>query len=113
MAKPASRMSQTLSIAYAALNAGAFSDAEQLCRQIVDAEPDCFDAIHLLAFVQAQLEKQDEALASYDRALAVRPDHAEGFANRGIVIHELKRLEEALASYDHALKLKPKYVEAY
>ena len=60
-----------------------------------------------------ELKRLDEALASYDRALALKPDYAEAFNNRGNVLQELKRLDEALASYDKALALKPDYAEAF
>src|SRR5262245_8719777 len=46
------------------------------------------------------LRRFDEALASYDRALALKRDYAEAFNNRGNALRELKRFEEALASYD-------------
>jgi tetratricopeptide (TPR) repeat protein len=51
------------------------------------------------------------ALASYERALALRPDGAETLCNRGN-LRELTRFEEALASYERALSLRPDYVEA-
>jgi len=54
----------------------------------------------------------DEALAAYDRALALRPDHAATLANRGDVLRELRRLDDALASYDRALAARPDYAEA-
>ena len=50
----------------------------------------------------------DEALASYDRAIALKPDYVEAFLNRGIVLEQLKRLEEAVASYNQAIALNPK-----
>ena len=49
------------------------------------------------------MKRLDDALASYDRAIAARPSYTEAFYNRGIVLHEQKRFEEALASYDRAL----------
>src|SRR5262249_51868148 len=51
--------------------------------------------------------------ASYDRAIALKPDYAEGFYNRGNALHELERFDEALASYDRAIALKPDYAEAF
>jgi tetratricopeptide (TPR) repeat protein len=59
------------------------------------------------------LKRLDEALASYDRALALKPDHAEALYNRGTVLRGLKRSGEALASYDHVLALKPDFAEAF
>jgi tetratricopeptide (TPR) repeat protein len=49
-----------------------------------------------------ELERFDEALASYDRALALRPDYAEAFFNRGVTLHLLRQVDEALICYDYA-----------
>jgi tetratricopeptide (TPR) repeat protein len=70
------------------------------------------DVFYLLAIVQSNLGKQHTALASYDRALELRPDYAEALLNRGNPLHELEQCEEVLASYDRALKLRPDYAEA-
>ena len=59
-----------------------------------------------------ELKRHDEALASYDRALTLRPDYAEAHYNRGNALEELKRHDEALASYDRALTLRPDHAEA-
>ena len=112
MAKLTLTLRQALSRAFSAYNAGKLVEAEQLCQQIINAKRDLFDALHLLAVVQSRLGKKDKALASYDRALTVRPDYAEALFNRGLTLHELKRFEEALASYDRALTLRPDYAEA-
>jgi hypothetical protein len=53
-----------------------------------------------------------EALASYDRALALRPDWVDALMNRGTALAELHRTEEALASYSLALALQPDHIEA-
>jgi tetratricopeptide (TPR) repeat protein len=113
MAKLALSLSQALSRAISAYNAGKLVEAEQLCQQLINAKPDLFDALHLLAAVQSRLGKKDMALASFGRALKVRPDSAEAFSNRGLTLHALKRLEEALASYDRALKVRPDFAEAH
>jgi tetratricopeptide (TPR) repeat protein len=112
MAKLTLTPSQALSRAISAYNAGKLVEAEQICLQIIDIKRDLFDALHLLAIVQSSLGKNDTALASYDRALTVRPDHAEALSNRGIALHELRRFEEAVASYDRALTVRPDYAEA-
>ena len=45
--------------------------------------------------------------------IALKPDHAMAYNNRGIVLQELKRPADALASYDRAITLKPDYAEAH
>jgi tetratricopeptide (TPR) repeat protein len=59
------------------------------------------------------MRRFDEALASCDRAIAVRSDYIEAHYNRGNALHEMKRFEEAVASYDRALTLRPDYAEAH
>jgi predicted O-linked N-acetylglucosamine transferase (SPINDLY family) len=103
---------EALNRAFAAYNKGKLSEAEKLCQAILAAKHDFFDALHVLAVVQASLGKNDLALASYDRALTLRPESAEVLSNRGNILRELKRFEEALASYDKALALKPDYADA-
>jgi tetratricopeptide (TPR) repeat protein len=103
---------QALQRAASAYQAGALAEAEQLCRQIVAADPNYFLALFLLGASQARMGQYDRALASYDRALALQADHAETLYNRGNTLRELKRFEAALASYDRALVARPDYPEA-
>ena len=105
-------LTQTFNRAISAYRAGKLADAEQLCQQIISAKRDHFDALHVLAVVQASLGKNDLALASYDRALALRPDHADALSNRGNTLLALNRFDEALANYDRALAVRPNYAEA-
>ena len=58
-------------------------------------------------------DRFEEALASYDRAIALRPDYAEALTNRGVTLHDLKRFDEALASYARAIACAPDYAEAH
>jgi len=103
---------EALKRAIAAYKHGEFSLAERLCRTIIAAKPDFFDALHLLAVVETKLGRLNDALTSYDRALAVRPDYAEALSNRGATLDELRRFEDALASYDQALRVRPNFAEA-
>ena len=59
------------------------------------------------------LQRPAEALASYDKAIALKPDVAAAHNNRGNALKELKRPAEALASYDKAIALKPDVATAH
>lgn len=48
-----------------------------------------------------------EALASYDRALAIRYDDRETWILRGCVLTHLDRYKDALASFEKALEIQP------
>ena len=51
-------------------------------------------------------------LASYDRALAIKPDYVEALNNRGVVLEVLLRHDEALACFDRAVALDPDQANA-
>src|SRR6202451_3394482 len=69
--------------------------------------PDHAVAYYNRANMLHALDRFDEALASYDRALALRPAYAEVLINRGVTLHALARFVDALASYDAAVVLWP------
>jgi hypothetical protein len=60
-----------------------------------------------------ELRRFDEALASYDRSLVLRPGFAEAHSNRGNALQELRRFDQALTSYDRALTLKPNLADGH
>ena len=82
-----------------------------LCRSNSDPD-DYVDLLCNCGIALRQLKRPTDALASYDKALALKPDHAEALCDRGKALRELKRPVDELASYDEALALKPDYVEA-
>jgi tetratricopeptide (TPR) repeat protein len=91
---------------------GRFEDAQQLCNAVLAIKSDFFEALYLLALVQARLGSDAGALLTYDKALSIRPREAEVWHDRGVALNALGRLDEALASYDAALAIKPGHVGA-
>ncbi len=55
----------------------------------------------------------DAALASFNQAIALKPQFAEAYFNRGALLKALNRLDGALASYDQAIACRPAYAEAF
>ena len=49
-------------------------------------------------------EQYEQALAAYDRALELRPDHATTLMNRGVTLDELERYDDALVDLNRALE---------
>ena len=92
-------------------------EAEELIGRAIKVNPNNA-AAHAAAYSNRgialnELKRRDEALASYDKAIALKPDYAEAYSNRGNTLKDLKRLDEALASYNQTIALKPDYAEAY
>ena len=59
------------------------------------------------------LGRYEEALACFDKALAVNPKLGEAWCNKGSVLSRLGKCEEALACLDKALAINPKLAEAW
>lgn len=57
--------------------------------------------------------RYEEALASYDKAIALKPDYANAHFNRASVLKQMNRFEEALAGFDKAIALNPGHAEAH
>jgi predicted O-linked N-acetylglucosamine transferase (SPINDLY family) len=92
--------------------AGHPSEAEEMYRQILKAEPSHFDALHLLGVIYHQRGDHAEAVCQIEAALKIDPKRASAYNNLGIALGELKRFDEALASYNRAIALQPDYLEA-
>jgi tetratricopeptide (TPR) repeat protein len=63
--------------------------------------------------LQQMLKRHGEALASYEKAIALKPDYANAHFNRAVILKLQNRFDESLASYDKALALNPSHAEAH
>ena len=69
--------------------------------------PDDAEGLHNRGTALLAQRRYEEALASYDKALAIRPGYIAALHCRGIVLRNLNRPAEALASHDRALAIRP------
>jgi tetratricopeptide (TPR) repeat protein len=75
--------------------------------------PNDAEAHSNLGISLAQQDRTEEALSSFERAIALKPDFPEAHLNLGFALFKQKRTEEATASYRRALTLRPGYVDAH
>jgi tetratricopeptide (TPR) repeat protein len=68
-------------------------------------------ALHNRGVALVTLGRFAEALAGFDRVLALRPGDADALIRRSNALFELNRFEEALASYDKVLAVRPDAAE--
>jgi protein O-GlcNAc transferase len=92
--------------------AGRLLEAEQIYRQILQADPTQADAWHLLGAVAHQRGLHQQAAECMQRALDIQPNVAAVHANLGQVYQALGKLDEAATCYRRALELAPDYAEA-
>src|ERR1700687_615365 len=92
---------------------GKLDEAASLYRKMLKQYPRNADALYLMGVIELQKANPLAAIKWIDRAIAIRPDNAEFFYNRGNALGTLKRFDEAIASYDRALTIRPAYAEAF
>jgi tetratricopeptide (TPR) repeat protein/predicted O-methyltransferase YrrM len=88
-------------------------EAEQLLRQILADNAADADAWFHLALVQQIQNRQTDAMASIGRLLELRPDHAEGQVEMGIILCRLGKLKEGETHLREAIRLRPKLAKAH
>ena len=98
--------------AVAIFQGGNLVEAERLCRVVLSAASNYFDALHLLGMVSARQGRLEEADRLLRQALRINPESAEARSNHGNVLRARGHFAEALESYDRALALKPAFVDA-
>jgi len=93
-----------------------FQSAADLIRQALDVDPRNSNkaaALANLGIALHELGRSTEALACFERSLALAPDNPETLYNRGNVLMALQRNDTALASYDRALAIRPDHATAH
>jgi len=94
--------------------AGRLNEAERLYRQILQVDFQYTAEVHNnLGNLHKAQGRLGEAVESYERALADKPDYADAHNNLGIAFKAQGRLDEAVESYRQALSHRPDYAEAH
>lgn|SRR5262245_12805854 len=92
---------------------GKRTEARDFAEQALARNPGGTETLLVLADCHMHDELYPEALAAYDRILALEPNAAEIHNNRGLVLARLGRHAEALNSYDRAIALNPAFANAH
>jgi predicted O-linked N-acetylglucosamine transferase (SPINDLY family) len=106
-------ISEALAIALKHHQAGRFAVAEQIYRQILQAEPQHAGALHLLGVMAHQAGQHAAAADFIGRAVAIDSSVPLYFNNLGEIYRILGRVEEAVTCCRRALQMQPDYVEAH
>ncbi|MBB4359320.1 putative O-linked N-acetylglucosamine transferase (SPINDLY family) [Bradyrhizobium sp. CIR18] len=101
-----------ISAAASAYGQGRYAESEALCRQIVQAVPDHFDATHLLGLSVQQSGRLQEAQQLLERAIAIEPRSHEAHNNLAAVHLALQKFDAARACQEKAIALKPNFAPA-
>ena len=100
-------------LAVNALNGKDYAAALEIFNLLCAQLPNSAELLNNRGAILQQLGRYDEALASYDKAIVLKPGYASAHHNRASTLKKLNRYDEALAAFDQAIALKPDLAEAY
>lgn len=108
-----SHTQQALHLAEKHRAAGRFPEAESICQQILQPDPNQPDALHLLGVIAYQVGRHDTAVELITKALDIKPNFAAAHSNLGNALKGLSRLDDAVDSYTKAILLNPDLAVAH
>jgi predicted O-linked N-acetylglucosamine transferase (SPINDLY family) len=106
-------MAEALARAVQGYMSGNLAGAEQICQQVLEANPAQADALNLLGLVAQRAGQPQAAVAYLRHALALRPQAADFHSNLAFVYRTLGQWDDALGCYREALRLAPQVPELH
>lgn len=106
-------ISKAIHSAVAHHQAGRWSEAEAIYRQILILNPANFDALHFLGVIAYQTGQCDQAIEFISQAIKQNANSPLAHYNLGKVFQEQGRFDEAEACYRRALAIKVNFAEAH
>lgn len=92
---------------------GQLAEAEQYYVEVLQQEPQHFDALHFIGAIAHQRGDHETALQFYGKALQRNPHHVPLFHNIGSCLLRLNRLPEALQALEQAQRLDPLHLQSW
>lgn len=77
-------------------------NAETMYTDIISKNPDAWQAYNNLGFIYSEKNRDNEALALFDKAIELRPDYAKAHFNRGVIHYRNDNYDKALSDFTDA-----------
>ena len=110
---PELTVNQTVNLAFSLYDSGDLSEAERLCRLVLQKVPHQVDAMQLLGIILKQKGQYDKAAQCLYEAIRQAPGHAHLHNNLGMVLHKMDKLHEAVSEFNRAIEIQPDFAKAH
>ncbi len=80
-------------------------EAEVLCRQILEKEPDNADANHFMGIIAYEAGRLDIAREYLEKAICLNPGNPSCYLNLGNIVHGEGKYEESMEWYEKAIQM--------
>ena len=94
-------------------NQGYLEKALLKASQMILEFPESAILYNIIATANKGLNKLENAITAYEKAISLQPDYAEAYNNMGNAFQRQGKLSEAIEAYKKAISIKPDYAEAY
>ena len=91
---------------------GRFYTVIQIAKKLLLRYKDSVALLNILGMSNAKINKYEDAIINYKKAIALSPDNATTFFHLGILYHDLHKYREAIKSYKEAISINPTYIDA-
>ena len=105
--------SQLISGAAVHYQTGQVREAQQICFDILQQDPNQADALHLLGAIAYSQGQYERAIALYQQSLALNSANHELHNNIAVALVETGKIDEAIGHYRQALEINPSYAECH
>jgi predicted O-linked N-acetylglucosamine transferase (SPINDLY family) len=92
--------------------AGRLRDAENLCRHVLEQQPQHSGALHLLGVVAGRMARHKEAVELISLAVALNPSSADYYDDLGLALVRVGRVDAAIDAHRRAVVLNPHHPQA-
>lgn len=92
---------------------GELVQAESICRQILEVEPDISEALHVVALILARRNDLEGARQAIERAVEINPREAAYLNTFGGIAGLLGEREKAWQLYEKSIQANPEYSKSY
>lgn len=92
---------------------GQLAQAYKSFHQVLETQPQHFDALYLCGVIAAMTNNFGQAIELINRAIEVNPNSEAAYYNRANALNDMNQHRAAIDSYDKAIALKPDLFLAY
>jgi tetratricopeptide (TPR) repeat protein len=106
-------ISQSLTRAFQAFRAGKMVEAEWICDQILQQQPDHVTTLNLLGAIAYRTSRLETAIAYYRRVIELQPNQADAHSNLAVVLQERGDLDAAAEQFQQSLAFNPNHAQTH
>ena len=92
---------------------GRFTEAANLCQQIIHNNPANFKALHLLGTMAVETQQYEQGVEFLMQALEIFPLYVEAYINLGVALEKLELFEDAQFCFQKSIEIEPLQFSSY